>query len=159
MELHRPGEIRHFHLREPYRAAEGTMIGTVASAALALAALAVFASASQPADRRWGAPAPDAGVEVAAYASRLGVWDITMHRRQEDGSYLPLDRTFELQVEYMGDGLYSIQAASFLRSSALCSLVDFGHSLHSRSSRVRPPDFGRNPPHCLKKNGTSALWH
>ena len=80
------------------------MIGAVASAALALAALAVSASASQPADRRWGAPAPDAGVEVAAYASRLGVWDITMHRRQEDGSYLPLDRTFELQVEYMRDG-------------------------------------------------------
>ena len=57
-----------------------------------------------PARPQWGAPAPEAGPDVAAFASRLGVWDITMHRRQDDGSDQPLDHGFELRVEYLEDG-------------------------------------------------------
>ena len=34
-----------------------------------------------------------------------------------------------------------------------------GKPFHSRSSSVRPPDFGRKPPHCLKKKATPAALH
>ena len=34
-----------------------------------------------------------------------------------------------------------------------------GNSLHSRPSNSRPPDFGRSPPHCLKKKATFWARH
>jgi len=72
--------------------------------AAALLLAPCLAGLAAPARAQWGAPAPDAGPDVAAFASRLGVWDIRMHRRQDDGSYAPLDHGFELRVEYLEDG-------------------------------------------------------
>ena len=34
---------------------------------------------------------------------------------------------------------------------------DPGYSFHSRPFSFRPPDFGRMPPHCLKKKATPSF--
>ncbi len=44
-------------------------------------------------------------------------------------------------------------------SAAISSVDMSGNSLHSRPSSSRPPDFGRRPPHCLKKNATPFSSH
>jgi len=44
-------------------------------------------------------------------------------------------------------------------SAAATNARRSGYSSHSRLSSVRPPLFGRAPPHCLKKNATPCPTH
>jgi hypothetical protein len=44
-------------------------------------------------------------------------------------------------------------------SAAATNARRCGYSSHSRLSSVRPPLFGRAPPHCLKKNATPCPTH
>src|SRR5579863_3859585 len=54
--------------------------------------------------------------------------------------------------------LHSAACRYMFRGSA--DLGDIrGNSFHSVPSRSLPPDFGRRPPHCLKKKGTSWRTH
>jgi NAD(P)H-dependent FMN reductase len=65
-------------------------------------------------------------------------------------------RAYEIQAPK-----WSVLALPFLLTRTIRPLVacGLGHSPHSRPSSNRPPDFGLNPPHCLKKKGTFAALH